>query len=785
MDYPRFLLVTFLAAIFLLLETVLFHVVDYLFDYFYATAVISYAVLGIGLGAFIATWIRVKDDKLYLLCSIGMTVALYGAAFVLVRYQFMPLIAASISLVFFFPVLFIAVLFRRHSADKVYLFDMAGAGLGVIITVVLYAFLKSEGIVLLVLCVVPLVALVRTLISPTFARRGKIVGASILLCLIAFGGTLFTNQVVNDSLNVVRIFNREGPYDVRKIFNMAKLERLKKSYDNLVGRIDLLVSYKDPRTLAVCYNGYANDHINPSVHKEYSQLIKIGLEKYVADKRVLWGVVDQPKIFIVGSAARGITQTAKKITPANRITATEINPAIIEIMTRDFYKGSGKAYRGLNPVMGNAISYIKSLDQRFDIITLINTHTGRTIGHRSGPDYLHTRETYNLFFDHLSDEGYLLLEERPFNRGGTLGVYRMINTLWHTLKERGVEDPSRHFFIWEWMHRRHRHPEINLSYAKDSLEYVHAERYYQGMIVSREPIVGEMRDKVIRWHREIASVSRLVYLKDVAEWGEMSDLFGWLEQGDLSALEAEGFDTEILTNDRPFASLSTHSVPEIVSLVLSSAAIFVVFGILCIVGTIRHANKRIGSMLALYNILIGLGYFFIEILLLQVYQNLFVSPFMTLVFVLGFLLISSGIGGLFADRIRPVWGTIVLLPVSLVAVYLPSLLLAVDLPQLLGKLLGILLICTCGFLMGIFFPGGLIQAGRHRLKSKIPFLFAINSVAGSFAVVLALYSGIKIGYSITMVIAILAYCLATLILQLMGTQKRDDGSIRADTGSEA
>ena len=770
MKQTRFLYVTAFAALLLLLETVLFHVVDFLFDYFSATGVISWAVLGIGIGALAAARIRGDEDRVYLFCAIGATLSLYASAFVMMRFPVLPLIAVCVSVLCFFPVVFITLAFRRHAADRVYLFDMAGAGLGVIVTVVLYEFLRSEGIVLLVLTLLPLLGLVRYLGAENVTRRAKRVAVVVLGPLVLLGAVLFGLQVGLDALNVVRLFTTED-YAKPKVYRLKEPDRIDRSYDNLVGRIDLLTYPKRPGFYCVCYNGHGNDGFDTRQPHEYEYYKKKGNKWPSADQRVFYGLKDEPQIFIIGAAARGVTKTVKKLTPLKNITATEIDPSIVQIMAHDYYAESGKAYRGLDPIVGNAISVLKSMDRQFDMITLINTHSGRTIGYRSGPDYLHTRETYHLYMDRLTEDGYINFEERPFNRGGELGLFRMIHTMWQVLRERGAADPSRHFFIWDWAAEPKLFPLIDLRYVEGTEEYRKRERYYKGMIATREPIVGERREKLLKWQRDVVGGSRVVYLKDVLEHGETSDFFKWLEQDDLSPLGADDFDASIVTNDRPFPSLSRNAVPEVVELVLYAGGIFVVFGLLCLIGVLKGVDKKRGFVLASYNTLIGFGYFFIEIMLLQVYQNVFVSPSMTLVLVLGLLLISSGLGGVVAGSIRPTIAAAGLFPLSLAAVYLPSVMLWLDLPFGIAKVLGVALICACGFLMGVFFPKGLGLAGIWNLRQKIPYLFAINSVAGSFAVVLALYSGIKFGYSTTIVAALAVYALSALMIEYLSSRE--------------
>ena len=90
-------------------------------------------------------------------------------------------------------------------------------------------------------------------------------------------------------------------------------------------------------------------------------------------------------------------------------------------MQRDYLRASGEAYRDLHVVSGNALSVLRRSDKKYDLITLINAHSSRWIGALGPPDYLHTRESYDMYFDHLSEDGYLLFEERPDTYRGELG----------------------------------------------------------------------------------------------------------------------------------------------------------------------------------------------------------------------------------------------------------------------------------------------------------------------------------------------------------------------------
>lgn len=180
---------------------------------------------------------------------------------------------------------------------------------------------------------------------------------------------------------------------------------------------------------------------------------------------------------------------------------------------------------------------------------------------------------------------------------------------------------------------------------------------------------------------------------------------------------------------------------------------------------LRRGNRRTVLSLSLFNILIGMGYFLLEIVLMLTYQNVFVAPSATFLFVLAVLLIGSAIGGALTKRIPPMIATIILIPLTLIALVAPTFLIQWSIPFGVIKILAVLLIGTIGLFMGVYFPRGLMVAKEKGMQKLVPSLFAVNSIAGAFAVVLALFLGVKVGYQETVLIALLCYVLAGLMLR--------------------
>ena len=239
-----------------------------------------------------------------------------------------------------------------------------------------------------------------------------------------------------------------------------------------------------------------------------------------------------------------------------------------------------------------------------------------------------------------------------------------------------------------------------------------------------------------------------------------------LASNDFSALESEDFDSSITSDDRPFLSQATLKTTRLRHLVKNIGVMSLVLWIVFTTPLMRSEKRKTGAVLNLYYLLIGFAFFFIETILLQVYQNVFLSPSSAFIFVLGFLLLSSGVGGYFSKHLHLKHTIIFLIPLSLLAIFLPGQLFSWGVPHQLVKALGIVAILFTGFTMGVYFPKGLSLAKTHGLQREVYHLFAINAIAGSFAVVMALYLGVKIGYSMTLVIGLACYLTASLLISL-------------------
>ena len=175
-------------------------------------------------------------------------------------------------------------------------------------------------------------------------------------------------------------------------------------------------------------------------------------------------------------------------------------------------------------------------------------------------------------------------------------------------------------------------------------------------------------------------------------------------------------------------------------------------------------SKRLKGRVLIYFGLLGLGFLFVEIPLIQRFILFLGQPIYAFTTVAIALLLFSGLGSLAAQRLSPRWTLPPL--VALILFYplgLPVLFQnALTAPMEVRLLVAVLCLAPLGFLMGIPFPGGLAWL-RDRSPGMIPWAWAVNGCASVLASILAAIIALSAGFSWVLAAAALAYAGAWLV----------------------
>jgi len=168
--------------------------------------------------------------------------------------------------------------------------------------------------------------------------------------------------------------------------------------------------------------------------------------------------------------------------------------------------------------------------------------------------------------------------------------------------------------------------------------------------------------------------------------------------------------------------------------------------------------------------LLGIGFLFVEIPLIQYFILLAGRPTIAFAVVLFALLIASGLGSLASQRVPWLSGAITL--TILIALY-PTLIRALTNAILLAPtevrvIAGALALFPLGFLMGTMFPKGIAYL-EERAPALIPWAWGIN---GATSVISAIGSALlALTFGFALVVACGAACYGVCALLVNGTKR--------------
>ena len=751
---------TALAVIFF--ETVAFQALNFVGDYMRAILVVAIALLGIAVGGFVAFFLsRRAGSGVYIGISLLLPVSVAIAFASLCLYPTDPWrTSIALMLPFICASTVISLTFARAPSHRVYFYDLVGAAGGALVACISVPLLREEGSLLLIM-------LIGFVASFIFARgeTGKAggFGRKIALVMTVVMAALIAFNLITDKINMVHLVRRTDEGN-NKVYNFIKRpagkpDDLRYSRGSLVERIDIV--YKHDRRLITFYNGYANDHISRSPTATFKK-----------DRRLEYGLVNNPDVLVIGTAAEGIVKTAKAMGRGD-VVGLDINSAVVRAMEGPFFEFSRKAYKNIELHVIDARSYFNRTDRKFDIITMMNTHRMRNVGYTGQPEYLHTIESLEAIFDHLTDNGWLVLEEREINDRAKYGIRRFVHNAKLVLRDHiGVDDPAQHFWVYDWYGRNVR--------KRGNL--------YSQIYIKKSPINAidqEFFDEVVARHTK--KVSWGIVTRYRPGHRSKSDIRKLILADDpYDVYNREVYNFEPVTDDRPFPFDVLRARPHLKTILKPTVTLTLLLGLLPAVLLLvwrslrRRENENLsrgrqlafGAFAVLYFALLGIGYLALEVVFMQKLQIFIGIPVLTIASVLGTMLFFSGLGSVLSET----WTTkrqalafvgIILLALAYLAIMDGMITHLTFLPTFVRVLLVILLLAPLSFLMGTPFPFGM-QKAKQVLDDRFgAAMFGLNGAFSALATPLALAMGMIAGYTKAFLLGTAVYLVCLVIALAM------------------
>ncbi|MEE8185273.1 MAG: hypothetical protein V3T96_02605 [Thermodesulfobacteriota bacterium] len=757
--------------------------------YHFAFMAVSIALMGIGAGgAMLMVFRRFVDwdmsRALYTLATLFSLIVILS--FILSnhilfdpvkaawsRFEFLKILAQYIilSLPFIVSGMIISLSIRKLSGlvHRIYLADMVGASTGCVL--VLYILSKSGGELAVV--VASTLALSASLLFYMPAKAKEFVlslMAFFLLMLAAFGPNWILEIRLSPYRDLSSILNFPGGRVVETIFSPS-------------GRLDIVDSpaVRSAPGMSLTYQSPLPPQLGFTINggglfTVTSREDDISFLRHLPSS-LAYRLRGEGDVFIVEPGG-GMEVLSALENGASGVWGAETRGVVLQTMKENLLGFSGGLYKEAEIRHGYGRSILKELDLNFDIIQLPLTGTlGASSSGIKGlqEEYNLTVEAFIDYMKHLKDGGvistslYLLPPPRQ--------EIKLLSTVVKALEVSGIEKVGdnilaiRSWGVMTLLFKKTRFDERDIDLLKG---FCNEERFdliwYPGMEEDEanrfnqfpRPLYYELFKKVLEGEGRETFFGEYIY--DISPSIDNRPFFGHTFKMTRmrETYESVGRKWGILIE-------GGYLLPWI--LIQSALAGFVLI-MLPLLVVKREAIFKRGFLLPItvYFSAIGMGYIFIEIVLIQRMIPVLGEPIYAISAVLFSLLLSTGVGSYLSGRFmlidRYSIHSILIVPLFII-LYL--LILGTVTDRIIGMgmtlrfLTTFLFLFPLGAVMGIPFPTGMSILGK-RQADLIPWAWCIN---GSFSVIgttLIMMVALSYGFHAVQVIAALLYLMAWLAL---------------------
>jgi hypothetical protein len=725
MPFVRLLTLALISGAGLLLEIALTRVFSAVYYPPYVFAILALAVLGIGLGAATAVSRPALCAQHYqpLYLAAAATTTLLVPIALTASLSFDGLFFGLATLPFIFVGLTLVSIFSQGAANVLYMADLIGAGLGVILAVPL---MNSIG---------PFNAVLAA--SALFAAAGLYPPKRFYAILPVVTTLLLLSNIVSPWLRI--------------------------DYAALATAKPIQSSLRSGTILATRWDAFARtDLIRPddgSPYRLYIDGAAASIMPPAADDRFLisnigffpFATTQPARALVIGPGA-GLDVWFALNSGVQHITAVEVNPASVELV-RALAADNGALYDqpSVQVVVDEGRSVLRRSQTQYDLIFLsqVVTLTSERIGYALTENTIYTVEAFEDYWLHLTDSGYIALTLYD-----ELTLTRALSTTLAALRQQGITEVEA---------LRHTAAFLDTQSGKP----------IPLLMIGRQPF---SRDDSLVY----GAVARQVgftplYLPHVLARPPLDRVeAGTLTFANIIA-DAET-DISPPTDDRPFFYQFERGIPaDLRPLLIALSGLVVAGGGILIFRqrTIPSADVRWSPI---YFASLGAGFMLVEITIIQQSRLFIGHPTLALTTVLAVLLIGGGIGSWLAGWLKvqsPRWPLLgVLFTVALWMLLWPAVnvrLLA--LPDISRVVVTGLCLLFPALFMGMPFPLGLRWVGSAG-NNQIALAWAVNGVATVCGSVGAVALAITGGFRMTLQAGLAAYAVAAFYAFLVLNRDR-------------
>jgi hypothetical protein len=742
--------------------------------YHFAFMVISMAMLGLGLsGTLQSIFPSLRKERLLGIYAMGLGISIPLGCLLLRLVPFDPVRLAwdgrqifylclfyliiSVPYIFFGLIMSASFALRSQQSPLVYGADLLGAGLGSVASLLLLGLTGTEYAVLFVSALPFLGAYV-------FNRRpmALLMAAAIAMALIMFPGIISIRMSPYKALNQALLYPG-AEHLISHERSFARLDAFRSPLARFAPGLSLRYTSRLPEQIGLTIDGSSMSAVTdlrdgpPSFVKYLPSALPY--EVSGRTERVL-SIDPKGGIPVITAMAYGISD----------IKAVESAPLVIDVINRDFGDYSGHIYE-TNTHKTQARKMLEISQEKFDIIdiSLLSPVLSGKFG--ISEDYGLTKEAFREYLEHLSDNG--ILSASVFILPPHRAELRLMVTATAALEGLGVRDVSGHVAaIRSWdvicmLFKRTPFKESEIMRLKafagrNGFDPV----YFQD--ITRAEMDRHIKTPTLELNRSIGMImdpgTRRAFISgyafDISPPTDNNPFFHYyLRLGKL------GETYDLVGRKWQFFIEEGYLLPAVLVQAALISAILLALPLLK-----RGLRPTANKWPLVYFALLGLGFMFLEIPLIQKLILVFEYPPVAMAVVLASVLVSSGVGSLISMGSslmrRP--GSLLIIallavPYSLIPSLASSALSALPIAERAAACF--VLIFPLGILLGVPFPLGISLLGK-KSPELIPWAWAVNGCFSVMAPLMAAMLALSIGNSSIILLSAVIYALAYLSLRV-------------------
>jgi hypothetical protein len=458
------------------------------------------------------------------------------------------------------------------------------------------------------------------------------------------------------------------------------------------------------------------------------------------------------------------------------IKGAETNPLVAELANGEY---SGFIYEKADIRTGEGRAILKRSDAAYDLIHIsVPSQTAALTGFLGlAEDYRFTVEAFIDYHARLKDGGFLSITR--YLLPPARGELKLVSTILEALESLGIEDPASRLVVFRTLEtfsiilKKGPFVDGEIKLVKDFLESRRFDLIHYPRMAPEEANLFNRFPEPVYYNLVSAMLDsgrrQMVfegYLFDITPSSDERPFFHhFFKLGNLTeVVEGVGGKWQILLE-------GGYLLPFVFAQALVASVVLIVLPLFRKERVDRTGAVRGHGPVLIYFFLVGVGFMFVEITLIQKFILFLEHPEFAFSAVVSILLVSSGVGSFLSQRIKPERGlmpavaALIILLIPFIILVPPILKASLGMEMIYRVLLTALLISPVGILMGMPFPFAIRYLESVKGRYCIPWAWAVNGCASVLGSVVSVMAAMAVGFNGVLVAAACAYLAALWIMR--------------------